>query len=160
MAGRRPKPTQLHLVRGNPGKRKRNAREPKPRRVIPSPPADLSEKARTAWGALSVILDRAGLITEADVFALERACETVAEVQELKADIAENGRTQKVKIKGAKKGEKSVIMERQRPQVSMLQDADRRLKAWLVEFGLTPAARTKVEANPENGTADALAEFV
>jgi phage terminase small subunit len=38
-------------------------------------------------------------------------------------------------------------MERMRPAYSALMDADRRLKAWLVEFGQTPAARSKVKSN-------------
>jgi len=38
-------------------------------------------------------------------------------------------------------------MERMRPAYSALMDADRRLKAWLVEFGQTPAARSKVKTN-------------
>jgi phage terminase small subunit len=43
----------------------------------------------------------------------------------------------------------------------MLADADRRFKAWLVEFGLTPAARSKVHVqNPdEDEKQDPLQEF-
>jgi hypothetical protein len=37
MAGRRPKPTHLKVVTGNPGKRKLNDKEPTPAREIPSP---------------------------------------------------------------------------------------------------------------------------
>ncbi len=33
------------------------------------------------------------------------------------------------------------------PAVAMLADADRRFKSYLVEFGLTPAARTKVKVD-------------
>lgn len=37
MAGRRPKPSHLKVVTGNPGKRKLNDKEPTPIREIPSP---------------------------------------------------------------------------------------------------------------------------
>jgi hypothetical protein len=37
MAGRRPKPTHLKVVTGNPGKRKLNDKEPTPAKEIPSP---------------------------------------------------------------------------------------------------------------------------
>lgn len=38
MAGRRPKPTHLKVVTGNPGKRKLNDKEPTPAKEIPGPP--------------------------------------------------------------------------------------------------------------------------
>lgn len=41
MAGRRPKPTHLKVVTGNPGKRKFNDKEPQPAREIPSPPSHI-----------------------------------------------------------------------------------------------------------------------
>ena len=40
MRGRKPTPTHLKLVRGNPGKRPLNASEPKPQLTLPSPPAE------------------------------------------------------------------------------------------------------------------------
>ena len=75
MAGRRPKPTALRLVEGNPGKRAINKKEPKPKRVIPSCPAHLDDSGKVAWGRLSVLLDRRGVLTEADSAALERLSE-------------------------------------------------------------------------------------
>lgn len=48
MAGRRPKPTHLKVVTGNPGKRKLNDKEPTPAREIPSPPEHLSD-----WGKVA-----------------------------------------------------------------------------------------------------------
>ena len=154
MRGRKPKPTQLKLVGGNAGKRPINTREPKPRRVIPSPPAHLSPDALVAWGKASIILDRMGVLTEADVIGLERICETYVEVVELGADIAKKGRTQRVKTKAGG------YMERQRPQVAMLSDADKRLRAWIVEFGQTPSARSRVHAEDDAGrTEDPLAKY-
>ena len=115
--------------------------EPKPKRGIPAPPEHLSEGARAAWGRFSSILDGMGVLTEADPAALEQLCETYAEVVALRADIAANGRFQTVLTKSGDQ------MERLRPAYSALMDADRRLKGWLVEFGKTPAARAKVEAD-------------
>jgi P27 family predicted phage terminase small subunit len=47
------------------------------------------------------------------------------------------------------------------PAVAMLADADRRFKSYLVEFGLTPAARSKVNTLPdeEEGRKDPLAQY-
>jgi P27 family predicted phage terminase small subunit len=143
------KPTALKLVEGNRGKRRLNKREPKPKREIPSPPAHLSPEVAIEWGKFTVILDRMAVLTEADPRALEDLCEVSVEVRELRADIAEFGRTQKVKTKAGKKGEKgATLMERQRPQVMMLADATRRLRAQLADFGLNPSARSRVQTDP------------
>ena len=75
MAGRRPKPTKLKLVTGNPGKRKLNDNEPQPAREIPSPPSHLTDWGKTAWGRMTVLLDGMGVLTVADTFALERLCD-------------------------------------------------------------------------------------
>lgn len=144
MAGRRPTPTHLKVVSGNPGGRPINRAEPQPRRELPSPPAHVSAEARVAWGRFAAVLDRTGVLTEADAAALEQLAETYAELVDLRQDVAENGRFQTVTTKSG--GE----MERMRPAYAALMDADRRLRAWLVEFGKTPAARSKVHVNGES----------
>jgi len=47
-------------------------------------------------------------------------------------------------------------MVRTRPEVAVIADADRRFKSYLVEFGLSPAARSKVvtPGKPGEGTLD------
>ena len=52
MASPRPKPTHLKVVSGNPGKRKINKAEPKPKREIPSCPAHLDDVSKVAWGRM------------------------------------------------------------------------------------------------------------
>lgn len=84
-----------------------------------------------------------GVLTEADAVGLEQLCECYVEVQELRADVAENGRFQTVETKAGG------AMERLRPAYTALMDADRRLKGWLIEFGKTPAARSKVKSDGE-----------
>lgn len=143
MAGRRPTPTHLKLIKGNPGKRAINRREPKPRREVPSPPATLCPVSLVAWGKYSVILDRMGVLTEADSGALERLCECYAEMQEYKAIVKAERPTY----------ETSAGLKKANPAVAMLADADRRFKSYLVEFGLSPAARSKVKV-PDGETED------
>ena len=169
MAGRRPKPTHLRLVEGNPGKRPLNAMEPKPRREKPSAPAHLSGRAKAAWGTVSVILDRMGLLTEADGLALEGLCEAYADVLEaraaLKLPVTLTGEDDVITIAEAGKLTYVTVgkggpMIRNRPEVALLADADRRLKSWLVEFGLTPAARSKVHASDDAKEQDPLDAYL
>jgi TP901 family phage tail tape measure protein len=100
MAGRRPKPTHLKVVTGNPGKRKLNDKEPAPAREIPSPPSHLTDWGKVAWGKLTVLLDGMGVLTVADVLALERLCDIYADILQLRITIAEEGRTYTVQTEG------------------------------------------------------------
>lgn len=161
MAGRRPKPTHLKVVSGNPGKRAINKREPKPKRVIPACPAHLSDASKVAWGRLCVLLDRMGVLTEADVLALERLCDCYAEILECRELITRDGRTYSSVSTGKKEGDEPQMLVKANPAVAMLADADRRFKGYLVEFGLTPAARTKIEVKGGDGDGekDPLQEF-
>lgn len=155
MAGRRPKPTVLKLVAGNPGKRAINKKEPKPKRVLPSCPKHLADDAKVAWGRLCVLLDRMGVLTEADSFALERLCECYAEILDCKRLIETDGRTYTTSTSTGD------TLIKANSAVGMLGDADRRFKSYLVEFGLSPAARSKVHGagNEGDDKEDPLAEF-
>lgn len=143
MAGRRPKPTVLKLVTGNPGKRALNKTEPKPQRQIPSCPAHLHDSGKVAWGRLSVLLDRMGVLTEADAFTLERLCDCYTDILECRALIERDGRTYTSDQGGN-------ILIKANPAVAQLRAADAQFKSYLVEFGLTPAARSKVHAEPND----------
>jgi len=136
------KPTDIKRAEGNPGKRALNDAEPKYQRASLEPPPHLSGQARAVWVRFAGLLDRAGVLTEADASALEQLCAAHVEVASLRADLEENGRFQTVRTGSGD------VMERVRPAYTALMDADRRLRAWLVEFGLTPAARAKVKADP------------
>ncbi|WP_157266588.1 phage terminase small subunit P27 family [Azohydromonas aeria] len=155
MPGPPPKPSHLKIISGNPGKKPLNKREPKPRREIPSCPAHLPDEAKVAWGRMSVLLDRMGVLTEADAYALERGCAVYAEILTYQKLVDESGATYTTT---STQGD-TVI--KANPAVAMLADADRRFKAWLVEFGLTPAARSKVHVqNPDDAEKkDPLSEF-
>lgn len=144
MPGRRPSPTAIKLATGNRGKRRINHHDATKPKGTPIPPEDLGDSVRQAWFAITPILQGMGVLDTSDGLALERLCECYVEVRELTKDIRENGRTQKVQT------ESGAAFERQRPQVAMLADADRRFKSYLVEFGMSPAARSKVHASPED----------
>ena len=76
MRGRRPKPTRLKALTGNPGKRPLNKHEPRPEPVAPDCPPELGPAAQREWvrltGELNLItsLDRAALATYCGAYAL------------------------------------------------------------------------------------------
>lgn len=169
MPGRPRTPTALKLVQGTARKDRTNKAEPKPRREIPSPPEHMSDRAKVAYGRVSVILDRMGVLTEADGIALEAMCEAYADLiearQQLRAAI-EYGDAEEARETVAEAGKltyvtvgKSGPMARNRPETSLIADADNRLRAWMARFGLTPADRSRVSAVGEDEKADPWADL-
>lgn len=75
MRGRKPKPTALKLLTGNPGHRKIDfAHEPQVAAAIPSCPKWLVGEGRREWFRLAPLLHRAKLLTELDRGTLVQAC--------------------------------------------------------------------------------------
>ena len=72
--GRKPTPTTLKELKGNPGRRPLNEDEPKPSVHLPSPPAHLSPAARREWRRAGAFLVEMGLMTDLDVAALAAYC--------------------------------------------------------------------------------------
>lgn len=60
MAGRKPKPTAVKKLEGNPGKRKLNKKEPVPEKGIPDCPDWLLPEAKTEWERLCEKLSQMG----------------------------------------------------------------------------------------------------
>ena len=70
MRGRKPKPTVLKLLDGNPGKRPLNDREPTAPQGIPEPPNWLDDEARAEWFRTVKVLADMGVMSLADDTAL------------------------------------------------------------------------------------------
>jgi hypothetical protein len=74
-SGRRPQPTALKILRGNPGQRKLNTQEPKPPAGEVVKPAGLSAGAAAIWDELAPICVGMGTLTLADVRPFRTLCE-------------------------------------------------------------------------------------
>lgn len=142
---RRPTPTHLKVVAGTQRKDRANPDEPKPPLGAPVPPVWLSDEAKVQWGRFSVWLEQMGVLTTADGPALERLVSVYLEVKDLEATLVREGRTYATQ---STVGERVV---KAHPAVAMLNSADIRLRQMLIEFGLTPAARTKVHTVQRGG---------
>ncbi|MFT7372082.1 MAG: P27 family predicted phage terminase small subunit [Oleiphilaceae bacterium] len=153
MAAPKPVPTHLKLVKGNPGKRAINKSEPKPPKGIPRCPAHLDAKAKIAWKNLAKYLDDMGVLTIADGYALERGCAIYARVRDLSAAIKiKKYSYETVNAQGE-------LAHKAHPEVAMLDRAETLFKSYLVEFGLTPSARSKVSITEKNDPSDPLAKY-
>ena len=64
MAGRKPKPTAMKVLEGNPGKRKLIKKEPVP--------------AKVEWQRLAELMNQMGVLTEVDMAAFAAYCQSYA----------------------------------------------------------------------------------
>ena len=68
MAGRKPKPTALKKLEGNPGKRKLNTKEPMPGKGMPDCPKWLLPEEKKEWERLCEKLSEMGVLTKTKCF--------------------------------------------------------------------------------------------
>ena len=137
MAGRRPKPTHLKLVTGNPGKRRLNAQEAKPRAVAPKCPDELSPAAKAEWKRVSRQLLNLGLLTEIDRAALAAYCQAWGQWMDAVTQLQRTGAVVK-----APSGYPIL-----NPYLTVANQAYAQMKAMLTEFGMSPASRSRVAAD-------------
>ena len=74
MRGRKPKPTTLRILEGNPGKRSLIDGPPQAPAKIPECPCFLDDEARAEWLRMAPVLLEMGLLTPADRAALAAYC--------------------------------------------------------------------------------------
>lgn len=148
MRGRKNVPTQLKLVKGNPGKRALPEHEAKVALSEPTPPPFLCDDAKVEWGRVCSMLYRAGLMTEADRAALAAYCQAYGvwaqaerAIQKLQAGNELNGLLMKT-TNG------NVI---QHALIGIANKARSDVVRYAAEFGMTPSARARVQAAPPDG---------
>src|SRR5580704_4257123 len=139
--GHNRKPSKLKALHGNPGKRKSNPREPRPKPGMPEMPAGLALEAKAEFNRLAPILDKMGVLTKADGAALTAYCKLHA--LNLRAEAA----IRKYGIVFAKVDDVGVSVLKKNPAVSIFESTSRLIRSFLQEFGLTPASRSKVAAS-------------
>jgi P27 family predicted phage terminase small subunit len=134
MRGRRPKPTRLKLLTGNPGKRPMNENEPKPELTIPECPTELSPLARKEWDRLVGELTALRMLTNLDRAALAAYCGAYALWAEATEAIHKYG----AMIKSPQG------FPIQSPYLSIANRQSEIMMRIASEFGLTPASRSRI----------------
>lgn len=93
MAGRKPKPTAIKKLEGNPGKRKLNTKEPIPAKGMPNCPEWLLPEAKKEWERLADLMNQIGVLTEVDMAAFAAYCQSYARWKEAQEHIDSEGST-------------------------------------------------------------------
>lgn len=138
MRGRRPKPTLIKELEGNPGKRPLNKHEPKPEGDLFAAPEWMTESQREGW-AYAIVNAPPGLLKYLDRSML--AIWVVAE--DLHREAAEKIAQYGLLTKSPKAG-----LPLQSPYLAILnKQAQLMIKAG-AELGFSPASRTRVQTDP------------
>ena len=146
--GRKPKPTHLKVVTGNPGKRQLNEHEPKPVPEIPAPPPHLCDEAKVEWGRVCDQLYRLKLLSEIDRTSLAGYCQAYGrwvQAERALARMAESDGVTKGLLVKTRNG--NAI---QNPLVGTANKAMADMMRYAAEFGMTPSARSRLSTDGED----------
>lgn len=147
--GPAPKPTALKLIAGNPGRRPLNTNEPVPPSGEPVQPAFLDASARAVWAQIVPDLAKCGLARSIDGVTLGRYCVNVVLWTEAVAFVRKNGSTYAIRDKPTGETPGKIIAIKEYPQSAMQRKLAQLLLQIEREFGLTPAARTRIKLEQE-----------
>lgn len=142
--GRKSKPTALKVLEGNPGKRPLNKNEPQPEKKAPRCPSWLEPEAKKEWKRMAKTLETIGVLTQVDKAAFAGYCQAYARWKEAEEFLSKHGTIFKTP---------SGYIQ-QVPQVSIAQTYLKVMKDFCSEFGLTPAARTRIQVDSAVGQED------
>ena len=80
--GRKPKPTAVKVLEGNPEKRPLNMFGPTPEKIVPECPNWLNDEAKAEWNRLVDKIVELGTLTEMDMAAFAGYCQSYAKWKE------------------------------------------------------------------------------
>ena len=138
-SGRKPTPSSLKLLQGNPGRRPLNPEEPTPLPRLPRPPGHLSEEARKEWRRAGRFLLNLGLVSDLDRAAFAAYCTAYGRWVEAEQALSTFG----VMLKSPSG------FPVQSPYLAVANRALEQMRSFLSEFGMSPASRTRVSGQAE-----------
>jgi P27 family predicted phage terminase small subunit len=158
-SGRRPLPTAVKKLRGNPGKRKLDKSEPKVPAGAPEMPRDLPRAAAREWKRILPELRQLGVLSTIDRAALAAYCHAYARWFEAEKHVRRYGVVVKEQIllMGVPTG---YVRIKKNPAVTVSEGAMKLMKSFLVEFGMTPSSRSRVRIEKPLSEADPIDAFL
>ena len=140
MRGPPRKPTRLKLLEGNKGHQTKKVLNLGPEwpEIFGKCPSDLKGAARNLWKKLAVRLEEKKLSSEVYRPALEGLCRAYQKATAAERVLDREGMTMRFSRKDG------TAYEMPRPEISIARNAWNQMKGFMVEFGLTPAAASRV----------------
>ena len=141
MRGRKPKPTRLRVLNGNPGKRPVNGREPQPPSSRPTCPSHLSPTAKAEWKRLAGTLNEIGIVTQVDRTVLAAYCQAYGRWVEAEKKLTETPVLLKT----------PAGYVQQSPWLTISNKQMELMAKYMAELGLTPSSRSRLAITIPNG---------
>ncbi len=138
MRGRKPKPTKMKVLAGNPGKRPLNKNEPQPKSSIPDCPKFLTKEAVLEWKRITLELSVLGVLARIDRAALAAYCQVWARWAKAEDKLNQDG-----EVTLTEKGN-----EIQNPYLAIANKCLKQMREYLIEFGMTPSSRSRISGVP------------
>ena len=151
MRGRKPIPTRLKVLNGNPGQRPLNEGEPKPALGIPSAPPHLDGEALAEWDRVTAELHAIDLLTVADRPSL--ACYCVAWARWVQAET-------ELAVEGPVLTAEGTGNSYQNPWLAVANRAMEQVRQFSALFGLDPSSRCRLDVRPQGKEEDAIDQFL
>lgn len=146
--GRKPKPTAVKKLQGNPGKRPLTKREPKPKTAVKKPYGLGQGLQARFWNEHAPELERLQILTGVDAAAFRLMAEHYALAVRAAIELHHDSLT----VEGRDGPKKN-------PLVQVLRDQSTAFKSYATEFGMTPSARSRLQL-PEEAEQMSLAELL
>jgi len=136
MGGRPPKPTALKILQGDFDKnpQRRNRDEPTPEAIVPPCPEWLKGNARREWTRVTKEMSDMNVMTMADRESVEQYCILYGQWRDMVRTVSRDG--------ALVEGRGGDLVETAASKSSRALSAE--ILKYLVQFGLTPAARTRI----------------
>jgi P27 family predicted phage terminase small subunit len=139
--GRPAKPSAVKALAGTDRADRRNDNEPEFCLLENlEPPPHLDAASADVWRQVAPVLRRGGVLTAADVIALEMLCDSVADYRAARRE--REGKFTQPTPKGGQQLDQLLIAQ---------QMASKRAEAFMSKFGMDPAARSRVMVDPQMG---------
>lgn len=133
--GRKPTPSKIKKLRGNPDHRPRNMDEPEFETAIPEPPAHLSAAALVEWNRITHELAAKNVITIVDQAIIALYCQAYAQWA-YHSDQLE----QEEHFLTTPKGYRYM-----NPQIGLINTLGEKLAKYAAELGITPSSRSRIK---------------
>ncbi len=143
-SGRRPQPTELKMLRGNPGQGKLNRDEPKVPEGAVRAPDTLSVAAQVVWAALSPVCLQMGTLTAADVPAFAKLCELEATAQGASAQKDQPGFSLFLLTTMVDSAGNEHVNVKVHPAIKLEGETAVKLRPYFDYFGMTPTGRARL----------------
>ncbi|MHB2265671.1 P27 family phage terminase small subunit [Aliihoeflea sp. PC F10.4] len=150
MTGRKRTPDHLKVVAGTAQPCRMNPDAPVALVTLPEAPEWLSGRATEIFEQLVGITGQMGVGSASDTAMLAMAASRLEEVEICTAIIEDGGRTFCSSMEYDDEGRVTSQQIKGHPAVAQRSEAMRHAQSLLVEFGLSPAARSKVSATKTN----------